>query len=257
MSITSFLDDKSSLPVYIRLTAHILAMGIVIWYTGGLKYLPFAEPLNLELGYTGFLVSAIWIISVINFFNFLDGIDGFAGSQAMVAGVAVCAVFWNDASSIVGILIALSALGFLFFNWHPAKVFMGDVGSVSLGFAFATIPFYSTTLKIEEGVFSVAIFLWFFLADGAFTLIRRILNKEKIWEAHRSHLYQRLNKAGWKHNKIVSFVMILSVLLCSIQIFFVRIGTPLNWYSPVVGLLLFIFYAVYVAKIEKSAIIKS
>ena len=250
MAITSFLDDKKSLPVYVRLSAHIIAMGLVIGYTGGLKFLPFASPLNFELGYFGYVVSAVWIISVINFFNFLDGIDGFAGSQAMVAGVSICTVFWKDASSVVGIIIALSALGFLFFNWHPAKVFMGDVGSVSLGFAFATLPFYSTSLKIEEGVFSIAIFLWFFLADGAFTLIRRILNKEKIWEAHRSHLYQRLNKFGWPHDKIVIMVIFLSVILSSVQIYCVKQGIAINWYTPGLGIFLFIFYVLFVFKVE-------
>jgi len=246
MAITSFMDDRKSLPVYIRLSAHLIAMGMTIYYTGGLKTLPFPAPLNIELGWFGYIVSGIWIISVINFFNFLDGIDGFSGSQAMVAGIAICSILWLDASATTAICIAFAAFGFLLFNWHPAKIFMGDVGSVSLGFAFATLPFYTTNAKVEEAVYSTAIFLWFFLADGAFTLIRRALNKEKVWEAHRTHLYQRLNKSGWKHDKIVSLVMTLAIVLILIQVYLFRQGYPLTWWSALVGLVLFGGYAGFV-----------
>ena len=252
MAITSFADDKKSLPVLVRLSAHLFAMGLTIWYTGGLEKLPFAAPFDLELGIFGYIISAIWIISVINFFNFLDGIDGFAGSQAMLAGIALCTISWTDVPSAVALCIAMASLGFLFYNWHPAKIFMGDVGSISLGFAFATLPFYSQKLETEQSVFSTAIFLWFFLADGAFTLIRRILNKERIWEAHRTHLYQRLNKTGWAHDKTVSFIMALALILIAIQIGLVKKGLALNWYSVFIGALLFIVYTFIVFNKENK-----
>lgn len=247
MAVTSFADDRKSLLVSVRLAAHFLAIGIVLYHTGGLQRLPFPSPLDLELGLAGYLIAAIWILSVINFFNFLDGIDGFAGSQAMVAGIAYCAVMWGDSTAIVSACIALGVLGFLFYNWHPAKIFMGDVGSVSLGFAFATLPFYAHSQNGAEGiVYSTAIFLWFFLADGAFTLIRRALNKEKLWEAHRSHLYQRLNKSGWAHDKVVTLVMVLAIVSACVQIYFFKQGWELNWWSAVVGLSLFLGYVAFV-----------
>ena len=252
IAITSFMDDRKSLPVYVRLSAHLSAVILVIYQTGGLKSLPFPAPLNIELGWFGYIFTGIWILSVINFFNFLDGIDGFSGSQALVAGVAIATICWLDASATIAICIVFASLGFLLFNWHPAKIFMGDVGSISLGFIFATLPFYSTNANTEVIVFSTAIFLWFFLADGAFTLIRRALNKEKVWEAHRSHLYQRLNKAGWKHNKIVLLVMLLSCVVIGLQVYFFKIGYPHTWWSLLAGLMLFGVYAGFVFMKEKQ-----
>ena len=255
MAGTSFADDRKSLPVIVRLSAHILAMGLVIWYTGGLKRLPFPGPLDFELGYFGFIISAIWIVSVINFFNFLDGIDGFAGSQAMIAGIALSIITWGGSVSVISTTIAIAAFGFLLYNWHPAKVFMGDVGSITLGFAFATLPFYSGNFKIEESVFSTAIFIWFFLADGAFTLIRRLLNKERIWEAHRSHLYQRLNKSGWPHHKIVCTVMSMAVCLIGIQVYFFKTNQAINWISILSGAIFFVLYIFLVSSIENKKIL--
>lgn len=253
IAFTSFLDDRKSLPVYIRLSAHLTAMVLVIYQTGGMKSFPFPAPLNIELGWFGYIFTGIWIISVINFFNFLDGIDGFSGSQAMVAGLAIASICWLDASATIAICIACAAFGFLLFNWHPAKIFMGDVGSVSLGFIFATLPFYSTNANAEVVIFSTAIFLWFFLADGAFTLIRRALNKERVWEAHRSHLYQRLNKSGWKHDKIVLLVMSLSCAVIGIQVYLFKIGYPHTWWSLFAGLVLFGGYVGFVFMKEKQS----
>jgi Fuc2NAc and GlcNAc transferase len=246
IAFTSFMDDRKSLPVYIRLSAHLTAMILVIYQTGGMKSLPFPEPLNIELGWFGYIFTGIWIVSVINFFNFLDGIDGFSGSQATIAGLALAFICWLDASATIAICIAFASLGFLLFNWHPAKIFMGDVGSVSLGFIFATLPFYSTKANAEVVVYSTAIFLWFFLADGAFTLIRRALNKERVWEAHRSHLYQRLNKSGWKHDKIVLLVMSLSCTVIGIQVYFFKIGYLHTWWSLLAGIVLFVLYTWFV-----------
>jgi Fuc2NAc and GlcNAc transferase len=228
-------------------------MVLVIYQTGDMKSLPFPAPLNIELGWFGYIFTGIWIISVINFFNFLDGIDGFSGSQAMVAGIGLVAICLLDESGTVAVCIAGAAFGFLLFNWHPAKIFMGDVGSVSLGFIFATLPFYSSNASAEIVVFSTAIFLWFFLADGAFTLIRRALNKERVWEAHRSHLYQRLNKAGWKHDKIVLLVMSLSCTVIGIQVYLFKIGYPHTWWSLLAGLVLFGGYVGFVFMKENQS----
>jgi UDP-N-acetylmuramyl pentapeptide phosphotransferase/UDP-N-acetylglucosamine-1-phosphate transferase len=102
-------------------------------------------------------------------------------------------------------------------------------------------------------VYSTAIFLWFFLADGAFTLIRRTINKEKIWEAHRSHLYQRLNKSGWVHDKVVTLVMVFAIISASVQVYFFKQGWVLNWWSAALGLSLFLGYVAFVFNKEKKA----
>lgn len=239
MAGISFLDDKKNLPAGLRLVVHLSVMALVIHQTGGLKQLPFPIPFNFELGWLGYILTGIWIIAVINFFNFLDGIDGYAGTQALLASIALTICQWNSSISTVTICIAFTSFGFLLFNWHPAKIFMGDVGSVSLGFAFATLPFYNQDSAPEPIVFSTAIFLWFFLADGAFTLIRRILNKEKIWEPHRTHIYQRLTQTGWSHKKVVILLMGLGTLLSALHLYLFMNDYPLNWISIVIGIAVF------------------
>jgi UDP-N-acetylmuramyl pentapeptide phosphotransferase/UDP-N-acetylglucosamine-1-phosphate transferase len=253
VSSTSLLDDRFGLPVWTRLSVHLVVMGMMIYQTGGIKTMPFPAPFNFELGYWGYLVSGIWIVAVVNFFNFLDGIDGFAGTQSLLAGIALSVISWGQPQAVVGLCIAAASLGFLLYNWHPAKIFMGDVGSISLGYAFATLPFYAGGgLRVEELVYSTAIFLWFFLADGAFTLIRRALKGEKVWQAHRTHLYQRLNQTGWYHHFVVLFVMLLAAVLAAVQCYMVIHGCVMNWSVGLCGLVLFLVYLVLVAIREKQ-----
>ncbi len=252
MAGISFLDDKKNLPAGLRFGVHLVAMALVMYATGGLKKLPFPPPLNFELGWIGYLISGIWIIAVINFFNFLDGIDGYAGSQALIAGLSIAFISWGNALSVIGLCIAFSSLGFLLYNWHPAKIFMGDVGSVSLGFAFATLPFYSPLPSSEPLIYSMALFLWFFLADGAFTLIKRILNKEKIWEAHRTHLYQRLHQTGWNPRKVVVFSMGMALVVAAFQLYCYRLGNAFTWWSLGLGFLLFSVFLLVVFQREKK-----
>lgn len=252
MAGISFIDDKKNLPAGLRLGVHLTAMALVLYQTGGLHFLPFPEPLNIELGIWGYLISAIWIVAVVNFYNFLDGIDGYAGTQALFAAIGLMSVQGGAIGSLA-LCIAFSTLGFLLYNWSPAKIFMGDVGSVSLGFAFATLPFYSQDSTPEALVFTVALFLWFFLADGAVTLIHRILKKEKIWQPHRTHLYQRLNQSGWSHRQVVMTSMFFTFLIICTQVYFYTKNHPLQWISPLVALAFFSLFFTLVIKREKKA----
>lgn len=251
MATISFLDDKVNLPVGVRLGVHLSAMALVLYHTGGLHTLPFPEPFNIDLGIFGYLISAIWIIAVINFYNFLDGIDGYAGTQALLASVGLLFT-QSGAVATVALCIAFASLGFLLYNWHPAKIFMGDVGSVSLGFSFATLPFYSQETSSETLVFTVALFLWFFLADGALTLITRILKKEKIWQPHRTHLYQRLTQTNWPHHYVVLLSMASASVIICIQVYFTFKNHPLQWTTPLIALFLFLLFMVIVVLREKK-----
>ncbi|CAN5483866.1 undecaprenyl/decaprenyl-phosphate alpha-N-acetylglucosaminyl 1-phosphate transferase [soil metagenome] len=213
IALTSFFDDKFDLPAYLRFGLHTLAAVLVIFETGGFEKFPLPDPFSFSLGIFNYPVTFFWIVAVINIYNFLDGIDGYAGTQAILAGFGIAFLDVFGAGFFIGTVVMASCLGFLLYNWHPAKIFMGDIGSATLGFIFATIPLYFTATSLNIGIYSIVIFLWFFLADGAFTIIRRAINGEKIWEAHRSHLYQQMVFYGNTHSKVVLMVMTPSLIL--------------------------------------------
>lgn len=248
IAILSFIDDKISLSAGIRFLIHIGSALLVIYYTGGLEKLPFPDPLNISLSWLGYPISLIWILGTMNIFNFLDGIDGYAGFQILIYALGLGLFFpglWP-----LALVMGLSSIGFLFSNWHPAKIFMGDVGSASIGFIFAIIPFYiskNVDSPTYITVFYAVVFLWFFLSDGAFTIIRRIARGEKVWEAHRSHLYQRLNIVGWKHDKITILVA-LGQLLSLTLVWFLGF----SWWSFLGLLILFLLFLTLVIISERS-----
>jgi Fuc2NAc and GlcNAc transferase len=260
MGAVGLVDDlKKGLHTGLRFGIQFLCSLIIILVLKPIYELPLPSPLHIHLHYFGIVISLIWLIGITNIFNFLDGIDGFAGTQGFIGGIILALVTWGTPVSMIGFLISTACAGFLLFNWHPAKIFMGDVGSSFLGFLFAALPFY---LKDEfnsdmrsQAFFATAIVLWFFLLDGTFTMIRRLLKKEKIWTAHRSHLYQRLVISGMSHSDVVLTVSFFYMILFAVLIFFaLQPHTSLiQW--PVLGTAaaLFIIYILYTLIREKKA----
>jgi UDP-N-acetylmuramyl pentapeptide phosphotransferase/UDP-N-acetylglucosamine-1-phosphate transferase len=133
----------------------------------------------------------------------MDGIDGIAGGQAVAAGSGWAAAGWWTGEPIllvVGLAIAASAAAFLFYNWSPASIFMGDVGSALLGFLLAALPLATETARPPAE--AAVLMVWPFVFDAAFTMARRARRGEPLMQAHRSHLYQRLSQAGWPHASV-------------------------------------------------------
>jgi UDP-N-acetylmuramyl pentapeptide phosphotransferase/UDP-N-acetylglucosamine-1-phosphate transferase len=147
-------------------------------------------------------LSVLWVAGVVNVYNFLDGIDGFAGLQGLVTSLAIAMAAWNRDASIAALALAGGCLGFLGWNWSPARVFMGDLGSGAVGFLLAGLPFLAAPAERPAAVFVVALSLCFFLADATLTLGRRIARRERIWEAHREHCYQRIVRRGYSHGLV-------------------------------------------------------
>lgn len=240
--LVSFVDDRKSLPASIRFLLQGIAAAIIVWETHGLDSFPLPEAYSLHIGWLGYPLAWFWIVAVMNIYNFMDGINGYAASQAALAGVAVVILDPVGVGGVLGLIIAAAALGFLVFNFGKATIFLGDVGSISLGFLFASLPFYFRTMETASSVFWMIMILWFFLADGAFTLLRRLYKREKIWEAHRQHYFQRLVDGGWSHQKTVLSIMSASVLLFIVHFY---INNHLPSYSILslgVALLLMVLY---------------
>lgn len=252
IAIIGFVDDKSPLPVSVRLGFQLLVAFGIVWLTDGFQQFPLPAPANGELGVLALPLNLIWILGVINIFNFLDGIDGYAGGQALVAGLGLCLFGWGTPVFLPGLIIAAAAMGFLLLNWHPAQIFMGDVGSSTLGFLLACLPFYGGSSSPAQMVLLMALLLWFFLADGAFTLVRRALRGEKIWEAHRSHLYQRLVISGLSHSKVVIIIMSAEVLLLAFTKFCLMQQWRL-WGPLVLAFFLFVGYWGFTLYRERQA----
>ena len=171
----------------------------------------------------------MWIVGLTNAYNFMDGIDGIAGGLALIAGSGWAIIGFLSGQQFVGdigALIAASNLGFLLHNWPPARIFMGDIGSAFLGFTLAVLPLIAG--RNDPRLFIVGfLVVWPFIYDALFTLARRLARKENIFEAHRSHIYQRLVIAGYSHRFVTLTYMGLAAVGTVIAILWYK-GSALN-----------------------------
>jgi Fuc2NAc and GlcNAc transferase len=209
-----YLDDRGRIGIVGRFVVHIAA---AIWATawlGGLTSLHWNGEL-VHLGFLGSVLAVLGLVWSLNLFNFMDGIDGIAASQAVfMAGMgALLALAGGLSSSVLlgGIAIGAASLGFLLWNWPPARIFMGDVGSGYLGFVLATLALAAT----KEA--SVMLPAWLilgavFMVDATFTLCRRLLRRERVYEAHRSHAYQWLARRWNSHLRVTLGCIALNLL---------------------------------------------
>jgi UDP-N-acetylmuramyl pentapeptide phosphotransferase/UDP-N-acetylglucosamine-1-phosphate transferase len=207
----SFLDDRAEVPRRWRLAAHFAAAGLLV--AGGVLWtnldLPLAHwhlPAALALALT-----ACYVVWMINLYNFMDGMDGFAGGMTVFGFGALAVLGWRGgdpgyASLAAG--VAAAGAGFLTSNFPPARIFLGDAGSSTLGLLAAAL----SLLGAQRGLFPLWV-AWLafspFIVDATWTLLRRLVRGERLWEAHRSHHYQRLVLAGWGHRKTVLWAYVL------------------------------------------------
>ena len=198
IAVVSWIDDLRHVPNLIRFAVHVSAAIAGAWSFG-----------TLPLGDFAFPVTVIWIAGLTNAWNFMDGIDGIAGLSAVVA--AVVAAILVPVSAVIAIPLAASTLGFLTLNWPPARIFMGDVGSAFLGYTLALLPLAGDA-DSDRGVWLAVLPVWPFVLDTTFTFFRRALNRENVFAAHRSHLYQRLVIAGWSHARVTILYGVLAAI---------------------------------------------
>lgn len=212
VAVIGFLDDHGHIAARWRLLGHFIAAGWVLYWLGSLPPLYFMGH-NYSLEWFGFLLAAIYMVWLLNLYNFMDGIDGLASLEA----VSVClgaAVFLclssNDEFWVLPIILAAASFGFLLWNFPPAKIFMGDAGSGFLGFILAVMSIQMTWIN-PLLFWSWIILLGVFIVDATFTLIRRILRGEKIYEAHRSHSYQCASRKYKSHKVVTVFIFLVNI----------------------------------------------
>lgn len=217
----SWRDDVRPVSNRVRFGVHLVAAAAAVLALGPLHEVGVGSVGRIDLGLAAWPVSLLWIVGMTNAFNFMDGIDGIAGITAVAAGAAIAvaaAVLGMPALLGVSLAFAASALGFLSCNWPPARIFMGDVGSAFCGFTIAVLPLAATGGGAARLVPAVALTMWPFIFDTAFTLARRLSKRENIFEAHRSHLYQRLVIAGWSHRAVSSLYGGLSAMAAAVAV---------------------------------------
>lgn len=207
------LDDRRAVSVRVRMLAHFAAAGWAIGWLGGLPPIQFAER-SIDLGIAGDLAAVIGIVWTLNLFNFMDGIDGIAGSEAafitLAATVLTATAGLSPGVSSIALAVGAACIGFLIWNWPPAKIFMGDVGSGFLGYAIAVLAIAGA----RDTATSVIVWLILgavFFVDATVTLVRRVIQREPVHEAHRTHAYQWLARRWQSHRRVTVAVMLINV----------------------------------------------
>lgn len=205
LTITGILDDRHSLPAALRYLVQLATAGIALTCFG-----PFPQPWLTSLGTAGIIaaiaLTAIGMTALINLYNFMDGLDGLvAGTTAVQFGFL--AIYLNQ--PLLWLMVA-ALFGFLYWNWSPAKIFMGDAGSTVLGATIAC-SLLNTGNDPVQAWSALAITLPL-IGDAIYTLIRRLMRRENIFKAHRSHLYQRLQQSGWTHAQVASTYIAITLL---------------------------------------------
>jgi len=213
-ALLGWLDDHHDLSATSRLLVQLLLATAALLSLPLLQLLPVA---GIPMGWLGIGGGILWVVWMANLYNFMDGIDGIAGVQTLVLAMTLAIWFaqaGGDALALLCLALAGASLGFLAWNWSPARIFMGDVGSVALGACFALLGLLAAW---SYGIHPVAILVLYavFLADATLTLLRRLLQGEKWWQAHRTHYYQRAVQSGWSHARVSLAVFLLDLVLAA------------------------------------------
>ena len=207
LAAMSLIDDLNDLPALVRISGHFLAAFLFL-----LLYLPD------DIGWLSAVLALITIVWMTNLYNFMDGSDGLAGGMALIGfGMLGFAAWIGDDHSMALMCwgISVAAAGFLIFNFHPAKIFMGDIGSIPLGFAAGALSLAGVWRELWPLSFPLLVFSPFII-DATTTLLRRMYRGEKVWQAHKTHYYQRLIQMGLGHKR-TALLEYLLMLCCGIS----------------------------------------
>jgi Fuc2NAc and GlcNAc transferase len=214
VAFVGYLDDRRPLSARIRLAAHLAAALWALVCLGGLPPMRFGDHI-VSLGWAGYVVGALGIAWTVNLFNFMDGIDGIAASEAVCIawGAVLLALVMAQPLAVSAMAMVFGAVccGFLVWNWPPAKIFMGDVGSGYLGYVLVVLA-----LGAARGN-PTALAVWVilggvFFCDAFITLMRRLARGERVYQAHRSHAYQCLARRWGNHRSVTVAVVCVNLL---------------------------------------------
>jgi UDP-N-acetylmuramyl pentapeptide phosphotransferase/UDP-N-acetylglucosamine-1-phosphate transferase len=235
VAVLSFMDDRRGLLVRWRFMGHVTAATLVI--VGGL-HIPVLSLPGVEWVWPGWLsvaFSFLFLVWMINLYNFMDGMDGFAGGMAVI-GFSTYALLGALAGNVpfaaLNAVAASASGGFLLFNFPPARIFMGDTGSSILGLLAGASSLWAARDNLFPFWAGLLVFSPF-IVDASVTLLRRLLRRERVWEAHKMHYYQRLVQLGWGHKRTVLWEYAL-MLVCGLGVLW-TVRQPVFWQWLVIG----------------------
>ena len=255
VAVAGFVDDIGKLPNF-KTKLFLQISAVMVLFAGDLVInqitLPFIGTINL--GWWGYPITLIWVVGLTNAFNFMDGLDGMAGCTAIVSAFFYSIIAFQEGAIhifVISYIIVASVTGFMPFNFPKARLFMGDVGSQFLGFLFAGLSVFTLAANGPKVAFWIMPILFLhFIFDTTYTFIRRLGAKENITDAHRSHLYQLLNRMGWSHVQVSSLYALFCVMQGITAIWLISASA---WSKGLVLLFFLLFYTMFMFLINRAA----
>ncbi|WP_299515572.1 glycosyltransferase family 4 protein [uncultured Rummeliibacillus sp.] len=261
--VTGVLDDMLEISPKAKLIGQTVAAAIVIFF-GGVEIdfinLPFDG--KLDFGYLSIPLTLIWIIGITNAINLIDGLDGLAAGVSTIALITLAAmafIMGNVFVLVMALILAASTCGFLFYNFHPAKIFMGDTGALFLGFMISVLALLGFKNVTFVSLVVPIVMLGVPISDTFFAIVRRLLNKQPPFSPDKSHLHHRLMSIGFTHRqtvlliygiaamfglaaitfsmaKVWGAILLITVILVVIELFVEVIGLAGQNYRPLLNL---------------------
>ncbi len=236
ISLVSLWDDISDIHIIIRLVIHILCSCLaVIWIIHPYKILHNELPLMID-----FAIGSFALLSFLNIYNFLDGIDGITASESIHLSLTIiilCAIK-GDIIPNIWLIITITSIilgyscGFILFNWHPAKIFAGDIGTITVGFLLG-VCLLIVASSSDRLFASCVIASLYYIADGGMTILIRLVNGEKIWQPHLQHFFQKAVKKGMAHDQVV-----LKIIKCNIILMLLSVSAL---FYPITSIIIALF----------------
>lgn len=213
IAIIGFADDHAHIAARWRLLGHFLAAGWALFWLNGLAPIELFG-LTVDLGWFGNILALVYLVWMLNLYNFMDGIDGLASAEAISVCLGMCLVYWFSGHSELSwapLILAAAVAGFLWWNFPPAQIFMGDAGSGFLGMVLGGFALWAAWSR-PELIWSWLILFGVFIVDSTWTLMRRLLQGQKIYQAHRSHAYQYASRVFNSHKVVTVGVVALNLV---------------------------------------------
>ncbi|CNK98189.1 polyprenol phosphate:N-acetyl-hexosamine 1-phosphate transferase [Yersinia frederiksenii] len=237
IALVGFWDDHGHIAARWRLLAHFSAAAFLLFCLGGFPALTISG-YTIDLGLFGSVFGLLFLVWMLNLYNFMDGIDGLASAEAVIVCIGAIVIYLISGNHIeldsylVLWLLASTVLGFLLWNFPPAKIFMGDAGSGFLGLIIGSLAISAGWIETKF-FFCWLILLGLFIVDATWTLVRRVLGGFKVYEAHRSHGYQIASRKFKRHLSVT----LLTIAINVVWLFPIALLVGLNIVNPIIALI--------------------